>query len=52
MKHNKERRENGAGYHCVNLSEWIVDEMVLTVTDTKELHQVVTAKKMMELLAA
>ena len=52
MKINKIRRENGAGYHCVNLSEWIVDEMVLTVTDTKELYQVVTGKKMMELLAA
>jgi hypothetical protein len=52
MKINKIRRENGAGYHCVNLSEWIVDEMVLTAIETKELHQVVTAKKMMELLAA
>ena len=37
---------------CIDMSQWIVDEMTLTVTDTKELHQVVTAKKMMELLAA
>ena len=51
MKHNKERRERWS-YMCIDMSQWIVDEMTLTVTDTKELHQVVTAKKMMELLAA
>jgi hypothetical protein len=53
MKYNKARRENGVYLHlAVDISQWVVDEMVLTVTDTKELHQVVTAKKIMELLAA
>jgi hypothetical protein len=37
---------------CVDISQWVVDEMTLTVTDTKELHQIVTGKKIMELLAA
>jgi hypothetical protein len=53
MKYNKARRENGVYLHlAVDISQWVVDEMVLTVTDTKELHQVVTGKKIMELLAA
>ena len=50
LTYNKERRERA--YMCVDISQWIVDEMTLAVTETKELHQVVTAKKMMELLAA
>lgn len=37
---------------CDDVSTWIVDEMVLTVSDTKELHQIVTGAKLMELLAA
>lgn len=51
LTYNKARREQWA-YMCVDISQWVVDEMTLTVTDTKELHQVVTGKKMMELLAA
>jgi hypothetical protein len=51
LTYNKARREQWS-YQCIDMSQWIVDEMVLTVTDTKELHQVVTAKKIMELLAA
>jgi hypothetical protein len=51
LTYNKDRRENWA-YQCVDISQWVVDEMTLTVTDTKELHQVVTGKKIMELLAA
>ena len=50
LTYNKDRRE--WAYMCVDISQWVVDEMTLTVTATKELHQVVTAKKMMELLAA
>ena len=51
LTYNKARREQWA-YQCVDISQWVVDEMTLTVTETKELHQVVTGKKMMELLAA
>ena len=51
LTYNKARRELWS-YQCIDMSQWIVDEMVLTVTDTKELHQVVTGKKIMELLAA
>ena len=51
LTYNKARRELLA-YQCVDISQWVVDEMTLTVTDTKELHQVVTGKKIMELLAA
>ena len=53
MKYNKMRRENGVHLHlAVAISQWVVDEMTLTLIDTKELHQVVTGKKIMELLAA
>jgi hypothetical protein len=53
MKYNKIRRENGVYLHlAVDISQWVVDEMTLTLIDTKELHQVVTGKKIMELLAA
>jgi hypothetical protein len=51
LTYNKARREQWS-YQCVDISQWVVDEMTLTVTDTKELHQVVTGKKIMELLAA
>jgi hypothetical protein len=51
LTYNKARREQWP-YMCVDISQWVVDEMTLTVTDTKELHQVVTGKKIMELLAA
>ena len=51
MKSNKLRREKYS-YMCVDISHWVVDEMALTTVDTKELHQVVTGKKIMELLAA
>lgn len=47
IKYSKIRRNR-----TLNLHNWLVDEMVLTTTDTKELHQVVTAKKMMEMLTA
>jgi len=50
LTYNKDRRQ--WAYQCVDISQWVVDEMTLTVTDTKELHQVVTGKKIMELLAA
>ena len=48
---NKKRRERWPEL-CADVSTWVIDEMVLTVIDTKELHQVVTGKKIMELLAA
>jgi hypothetical protein len=51
LRINKDRRERWPQL-CADVSTWVIDEMVLTVTDTKELHQVVTGKKMMELLAA
>jgi hypothetical protein len=37
---------------CADVSTWVIDEMVLTTVGTQELHQVVTGKKIMELLAA
>jgi hypothetical protein len=51
LRINKDRRERWPQL-CADVSTWVIDEMVLTVTDTKELHQVVTGKKIMELLAA
>lgn len=51
MKMNKMRREHWS-YQCEDISQWVVDEMVLTATNTKELHQIVTGKKLMELLSA
>ena len=48
---NKDRRERWPQL-CADVSTWVIDEMVLTVIDTKGLHQVVTGKKIMELLAA
>jgi hypothetical protein len=50
LTYNKDRRE--WAYQQVDISQWVVDEMTLMVTDTKELHQIVTGKKIMELLAA
>jgi hypothetical protein len=49
MTHTKRARLAGHNTSA-NLSNWVVDEMILTTMDTKELHQVVTGKKIMELL--
>lgn len=51
LKQNASRRANYPNM-CDDVSTWVIDEMVLTVAETKELHQVVTGKKLMELLAA
>ena len=51
LRINKDRRERWPQL-CADVSTWVIDEMVLTVIDTKELPQVVTGKKIMELLAA
>jgi len=51
LRLNKHRREHWPQL-CDDLSTWVIDEMVLTATDTKELHEIVTGKKMMELLSA
>ena len=51
LRSNKNRRERWPQL-CDDLSTWVVDEMVLTQTDTKELHEIVTGKKLMELLSA
>ena len=48
---NKNRRERWPDM-CADVSTWVIDEMVLTPVGTQELHQVVTGKKIMELLAA
>jgi hypothetical protein len=48
---NKTRRERWPDM-CADVSTWVIDEMVLTPVGTQELHQVVTGKKIMELLAA
>ena len=48
---NKARRERWPQL-CTDVSTWVIDEMVLTPINTQELHQVVTPKKMMELLAS
>jgi hypothetical protein len=51
LRLNKHRQERWPQL-CDDVSTWVVDEMVLTAIDTKELHQVVTGKKLMELLSA
>ena len=51
LRSNKNRQEHWPQL-CDDLSTWVVDEMVLTVNDTKELHEIVTGKKLMELLSA
>ena len=48
---NKKRRERWPEL-CADVSTWVIDEMVLTPVGTQVLHQVVTGKKIMELLAA
>ena len=48
---NKNRRERWPQL-CADVSTWVIDEMVLTPVGAQELYQVVTPKKMMELLAA
>ena len=51
LRINKTRRERWPQL-CVDVSTWVIDEMVLTTVGAQELHQVVTGKKIMELLAA
>jgi hypothetical protein len=51
LKLNKHRRENWPQL-CDDVSTWVIDEMVLTATDTKQLHEIVTGKKLVELLSA
>jgi hypothetical protein len=51
LRINKTRRERWPDL-CADVSTWVIDEMVLTPVGTQELHQVVTGKKIMELLAA
>jgi hypothetical protein len=51
LRINKDRRERWPQL-CVDVSTWVIDEMVLTTVGTQELHQVVTGKKIMELLTA
>ena len=51
LRINKTRRERWPQL-CADVSTWVIDEMVLTPVGTQELHQVVTDKKIMELLAA
>jgi hypothetical protein len=38
-------------FRNVDMSQWIVDEMVMTATNSKEIHEIITGKKMMELLS-
>lgn len=51
LKHNKSYRNSGVSNpYQTDISGWVVEELELTLTDTKTLSDVVTAKKMMELL--
>jgi hypothetical protein len=51
LRLNKAQRERWPQL-CDDVSTWVVDEMVLTVAETKELHEIVTGRKLMELLSA
>ena len=51
LRANQARRERWPQL-CTDVSTWVIDEIVLTPVGTQELHQVVTGKKIMELLAA
>lgn len=52
LTQNRKNRE--LGYHSCrqDVSQWLIDEMILTSQSTKELHEVVTSKTLVDLLVA
>lgn len=48
------RKNCELGYHSSrqDVSQWLIDEMILTNQSTKELHEIVTSKNLMDLLTS
>jgi hypothetical protein len=52
LTQNRKHRELGYNSLMQDVSQWLIDEMVLTNQSTKELHEVVTSKTLVDLLVA